>query len=154
MWWLARVSADWALSRASWLNVKSRSHYILPMSTLIGLPLSPSLRLLREWLQITLVTHPPRYPGWGIGNWLVRMTSQPNLIVSLPWDEPSTFWQSSLLLDGYQGMPHNEHNVIPFYNRINDSNGRMRYLSLSLSLWMEMVWDFVDQKKSTLTPCS
>jgi hypothetical protein len=29
-------------------------------------------------------------------------------------------------------MPHNEHNVIPFCNRLNDSNGRMRYLSLYL----------------------
>jgi hypothetical protein len=31
-------------------------------------------------------------------------------------------------------MPHNEHNVIPFCNKLNDSNGRMRYLSFSLSL--------------------
>ncbi len=29
-------------------------------------------------------------------------------------------------------MPHNEHNVIPFWNGLNDSNGRMRYLSLYL----------------------
>jgi hypothetical protein len=29
-------------------------------------------------------------------------------------------------------MPHSEHNVIPFDNKLNDSNGRMRYLPLYL----------------------
>ncbi len=29
-------------------------------------------------------------------------------------------------------MPRNEHNAIPFDNKLNDSNGRMRYLSLYL----------------------
>ncbi len=42
-------------------------------------------------------------------------------------------------------MPHSEHNVIPFNNRIDDSNGRMRYLSLSLSL-NGYVGDLVDKK--------
>jgi hypothetical protein len=49
-------------------------------------------------------------------------------------------------------MPHNEHNVIPFCNGLNDSNGRMRYLSL---------YPYPDGDdgrlcglKVTLTPCS
>ncbi len=50
---------------------------------------------------------------------------------------------TTLLSDGYQGMPHNEHNVIPFYSRLNDSNGRMRYLSLSLSPYIYMNGDDV-----------
>ncbi len=29
-------------------------------------------------------------------------------------------------------MPHNGHNVIPLCNKLNDSNGRMRYLPLYL----------------------
>jgi hypothetical protein len=29
-------------------------------------------------------------------------------------------------------MPHSEHNVIPFCNKLNDSDGRMRYLPLYL----------------------
>ncbi len=99
-------------------------------------------------------SHPPTRVSRTVikKNWLVRMTSQPNLIVSLPWNWSSTLWQPFLFSDGYQGMPHSEHNAIPFWSRLNDSNGRMRYLPLYLFpdgddgglCWL----------KVTLTPCS
>ncbi len=48
-------------------------------------------------------------------------------------------------------MPHNEHNVIPFCNKLNDSDGKMRYLPL-ISSHGRRKRPLLN--KVTLAPCS
>jgi hypothetical protein len=68
----------------------------------------------------------------GIINWLVQMTSQPTLLYScpgvdpVPYNDPPYSQMATKVCHTMNTM------LFPFDNKLNDSNGRMRYLPLYL----------------------